>query len=313
LADHDHHDHANHAHGHAHNHGPANHDRAFAIGIVLNAGFVVAETSYGFLANSLALLADAGHNLSDVLGLLLAWAAASLAKRLPSARYTYGMRRSSILASLANAALLLVAVGAIAWEAVQRLGKPPEIAETTVIWVAALGIAINGGTALLFMAGRKGDLNIRGAFVHMASDAVVSLGVVLSGLAILATGLWWLDPATSIAVAVVIVIGTWSLLKESIGLALDAVPANIDRDAIERYLGALPGVTEVHDVHIWAMSTTEVAMTAHLVRPGAALDDGLLMDACRELSRRFGVGHATLQVEAGDPAHPCGLAPAEVV
>jgi cobalt-zinc-cadmium efflux system protein len=309
---HEDHDH-DHDHDHAHHHGPANYDRAFAIGIALNIGFVVAEAVYGFLANSLALLADAGHNLSDVLGLLLAWGAASLAKRLPSARYTYGMRRTSILASLTNAMLLLVAVGAIVWEAVQRLGRPEEVAELTVIWVAALGIAINGGTALLFMAGRKGDLNIRGAFLHMASDALVSLGVVLAGLLILATGWWWLDPAVSIAIAVVIVIGTWSLLKESLDLALDAVPANIDRDAIESYLGALPGVTEVHDLHIWAMSTTEVAMTAHLVRPGATLDDKLLMAACRDLSGRFGVGHATLQIEAGDPAHPCGLAPVEVV
>ena len=317
MPDHEHHDHQHgghdHAHGHAHSHGPANYDRAFAIGIALNTGFVVAEAVYGFLANSLALLADAGHNLSDVLALLLAWGAASLAKRLPSARYTYGMRRTSILASLANAALLLVAVGAIVWEAVQRLGRPEPVAEMTVIWVATLGIAVNGATALLFMAGRKGDLNIRAAFLHMASDALVSLGVVLAALAILATGWSWLDPAVSIAIAVVIVIGTWSLLKESLDLALDAVPANIDRVAIERYLGGLPGVTEVHDLHIWAMSTTDVALTVHLVRPGATLDDGLLMAACRDLSERFGVGHATLQIEAGDPAHPCGLAPVEVV
>lgn len=315
MPDHEHHDHqpGGHDHAHGHAHGPANYDRAFAIGIALNTGFVVAEAVYGFLANSLALLADAGHNLSDVLALLLAWGAASLAKRLPSARYTYGMRRTSILASLANAALLLVAVGAIVWEAVQRLGRPEPVAEMTVIWVAAVGIAVNGATALLFMAGRKGDLNIRAAFLHMASDAVVSLGVVLAALAILATGWSWLDPAVSIAIAVVIVIGTWSLLKESIDLALDAVPAKIDRDAIERYLAGLPGVTEVHDLHIWAMSTTDVALTAHLVRPGATLDDGLLMAACRDLSGRFGIGHATLQVEAGDPAHPCGLAPVEVV
>src|SRR5690348_15375416 len=265
-ADHDHgghdHDH-NHGHshgGHGHSHAPASFDRAFLIGIVLNTGFVIAEAAYGFIANSLALLADAGHNLSDVLGLLLAWVAASLAKRRPSARFTYGMKRTPILASLANAMLLLVASGAIVLEAVQRLGDPAPVAETTVIWVALIGIVINGVTALGFMAGRKNDLNIRGAFLHMVADAGVSLGLVV--------------------IALVIVAGTWSLLKESISLSLDAVPERIDRRAIETYLGGLPGVTEVHDLHIWAMSTTEVALTAHLVRPGASLDDGLLAQAC---------------------------------
>jgi cobalt-zinc-cadmium efflux system protein len=315
-AGHDHagHDHAGHQHGaHGHSHAPASFGRAFLIGVVLNTGFVVAEAVYGFFANSLALLADAGHNLSDVLGLLLAWAAASLVKRQPSARYTYGMKRTSILASLANAMLLLVASGAIMLEAVRRFGEPEPVAEATVIWVALVGILINGGTALGFMAGRKHDLNIRGAFLHMLTDALVSLGVVVSGLVVLATGWLWVDPLVSVTIAVVIVAGTWSLLRDSINLALDAVPANIDRGAIHTYLAALPGVSEVHDLHIWAMSTTEVALTAHLVRPGAGLDDRLLTEACRELSHRFGVGHATLQVEAGDPAHPCVLAPAEVV
>ncbi|MBN9087144.1 MAG: cation transporter [Reyranella sp.] len=316
--DHDHsgHDHSGHRHGpggHSHSHAPANFDRAFLIGITLNVGFVIVEAVYGFLANSLALLADAGHNLGDVLGLLLAWVAASLAKRKPSARFTYGMKRTPILASLANAMLLLVASGAIIYEAINRLQSPAPVAEMTVIWVALVGIVINGVTALGFVAGRKNDINIRGAFLHMVADAVVSLGVVLSGLLVLFTGWLWVDPAVSIIVAVVIVVGTWSLLKESVSLSLDAVPASIDRTAIERYLTGLPGVSEVHDLHIWPMSTTEVALTAHLVRPGAPLDDSLLSQACRDLSTRFGIQHATLQIEAGDPAHPCTLAPSEVV
>ncbi|MCW5735539.1 MAG: cation transporter [Enhydrobacter sp.] len=318
MPDHAHHDHSDHDHkhahgGHSHSHAPASFDRAFLIGITLNTGFVIAEAIYGVLANSLALIADAGHNLSDVLGLLLAWAAASLARRLPTARYTYGMKRTPILASLANAMLLLVASGAIVWEAVKRFSDPAPVAETTVIWVAMVGIVINGATALGFMAGRKGDLNIRGAFLHMVADAVVSLGVVLSGLAVLYTGWQWIDPMVSIAIAIVIVAGTWSLLKDSISLALDAVPSTVDRPAIESYLMGLPGVSEIHDLHIWAMSTTEVALTAHLVRPGGTLDDGLLARAAGDLSSRFGIAHATLQIESGDPAHPCKLAPAEVV
>src|SRR5580698_7739730 len=260
MSAHEHHDHDHasghsHAHGHAHSHAPANFDRAFAIGIALNVGFVVVEAAYGIAANSLALLADAGHNLGDVLGLVMAWGAATLVRRRPTARYTYGLKRSSILVSLANAGLLLVAVGAIVWEAVQRLGRPEPVAEMTVIWVAMIGIAINGATALFFMSGRKSDLNIKGAFLHMAADAVVSLGVVIAALAIMATGWLWLDPAVSLVIAVVITVGTWSL----------------------------PRVTDVHDLHIWAMSTTEVAMTAHLVRPGATLDDGLLARACTDL------------------------------
>jgi cobalt-zinc-cadmium efflux system protein len=313
--DHSGHDHAVHSHGpgHSHHHGPASYDRAFLIGIALNTGFVIVEAVYGFLANSLALLADAGHNLSDVLGLLLAWAAASLAKRQPSTRFTYGLKRTPILASLANAMLLLAASGAIVYEAVQRLQSPAPVEEATVVWVALVGIVINGATALGFLSGRKNDINIRGAFLHMVADAVVSLGVVLSALAVLYTGWLWIDPAVSIMVALVIVVGTWSLLKESVSLSLDAVPASIDRAAIEAYLASLPGVSEVHDLHIWPMGTTEVALTAHLVRPGATLDDGLLAEACRELASRFGIGHATLQIESGDPAHPCTLAPSEVV
>ncbi len=307
------HDGHDHAHGHAHVHASSDFNRAFALGVVLNTGFVAIEVFYGFLANSLALLADAGHNLGDVLSLLLAWGAAALVKRRPTARHTYGLKRSSILASLANAILLLVAVGMIVLEAVQRLGKPEPVAETTVLWVAAVGIVINGATALMFVRGGKSDINIRGAFLHMAADAAVSLGVVIAAIAVMATGWLWLDPVVSIAIAIVIMVGTWSLLTASLNLALDAVPANIDRRAIETYLASLPDVTEVHDLHIWGMSTTEVALTAHLVRPGAPLDDGLLGRAARELSDRFGIVHSTIQIESGDPDHPCRLAPAEVV
>ena len=235
MAGHVHHDHdhsgAHNGHGHAH--GPANYSWAFAIGIALNVGFVVVEAMYGILANSLALLADAGHNLGDVLGLMLAWAAAVLARRRPTERHTYGLRRGSILASLTNAALLLVAVGGIVWEAIQRLGRPEPVIETTVIWVAAIGIVINTATALMFVKGRKDDLNIKGAFLHMAADAAVSLGVVIAGVVIMMTGWSWLDPVVSLAIALVITIGTWSLLRDSLNLALDAVPENIDRHAIE--------------------------------------------------------------------------------
>ena len=248
-----------------------------------------------------------------MLGLLLAWGAAALVKRRPTARHTYGLKRSSILASLANAILLLVAVGMIVWEAVHRLGQPQPVAETTVLWVAAVGIVINTVTALMFVRGGKSDINIRGAFLHMAADAAVSLGVVIAALAVMATGWLWLDPAVSIAIAIVITLGTWSLLRSSLNLALDAVPETIDRPAIEVYLAALPGVTEVHDLHIWAMSTTEVALTAHLVRPDCPVDDGLLGRSARELAERFGIAHSTIQIESGDPDHPCRLAPAEVV
>ena len=302
-----------HSHGHGHSHAPADFNRAFAIGVALNTGFVVVEVTYGFMANSLALLADAGHNLGDVLGLLMAWAAAVLVRRRPTARRTYGLKRSSILASVFNAVLLLVAVGMILWEAVQRLARPEPVAETTVIWVAAIGIAINTATALMFLRGGKDDINIRGAFTHMAADAAVSLGVVIAAVAVMMTGWLWLDPAVSIAIALVITYGTWSLLSASINLALDAVPANIDPQKIDAYFAALPGVTEVHDLHIWAMSTTEVALTAHLVRPGAGLDDELLGKVCHDMQEKFGIGHVTVQVEQGDPDHACRLAPAEVV
>jgi cobalt-zinc-cadmium efflux system protein len=311
---HDHHDHDGHGHGHSHGHvhAPASFGTAFTIGIALNTGFVLLEAVYGLLAGSIALVADAGHNLADVLGLVLAWWASSLTQKAPSARRTYGFKRSSILASLINAVVLLVGVGGIAVEAVRRLGEPAAVDGDTVMWVAGIGILVNGFTAFLFMSGRKDDLNIRGAFLHMASDAVVSLGVVLAGLVIAATGWLWLDPAVSLIIAAIIVIGTWSLLKESLDMALDAVPPGIDPGKVETYLKGLPGVVAVHDLHIWAMSTTETALTAHLVRPGGGLDDALLDCAAEDLAKQFRIAHSTFQVEEGDGA-VCRLASPKVV
>jgi cobalt-zinc-cadmium efflux system protein len=314
---HDHgHGHDDHGHGHGHHHhgAPATgHERAFAIGVTLNAGFVLAEIAVGLYAHSLALLADAGHNLGDVLGLVLAWGAVWLGRRRPSARRTYGFKRSSILASLINAGVLLVGVGGIAVEAIRRLIEPGSIDAGPVAAVAALGIVINGATALLFMRGREKDLNIMGAFQHMAADALVSAGVVVAALAIAATGWQWLDPVVGLVIAAVIIIGTWKLLRASLDLALDAVPQAVDPKAVQAYLSSLPGVAEVHDLHIWAMSTTETALTVHLVRPTGGLDDALIAEACRTLSERFGIGHATFQLEEGDAHHPCGLAPAHIV
>jgi cobalt-zinc-cadmium efflux system protein len=310
--DHSHHDHDHggehhhHHHGHGHSHAPADFGRAFAIGIALNGAYVVAEAGYGFFANSLALLADAGHNAGDVVSLGLAWLAAWLSKRAPSSRYTYGLRSSSILAALANAVLLALVTGAIAWEAVLRLMHPQPAAGVTMIAVAAVGIGVNGVTALMFASGRDRDLNVRSAFQHMASDALVALGVVVTGGAILYTHWLWLDPAISLVISAVIVWGTWSLLREALALALAAVPAGVDKGGVADYLAGLPGVTDVHDLHIWGMSTTETALTAHLVRPGAPLDDLLLSEACIELKRRFSIHHATLQVECGEA--PCELA-----
>ena len=298
--DHDH-DHHGHGHSHAgHSHGPASYDRAFAVGISLNLGFVIAELIYGFAAGSLALIADAGHNFSDVIGLLAAWFAAALAKRPASPRHSYGYGRTTILASLSNAVILLVGMGAMAWEAVSRLATPHPVEETTVMWVAAIGILINAGTAAMFLAGRKGDINIRGAFLHMMSDALVSLGVVISALIMLKTGWQWLDPAVSLAIAALITIGTWGLLRESLAMAMDAVPAHIDRDGVEAYLKGLEGVTAVHDLHIWPLSTTSVSLTAHLVKPDAVMDDGFLIGVADHLKKSFGIGHVTLQVEQAD-------------
>ena len=302
-----------HNHPHDHSHAPKNFDRAFTIGIALNVGFVVIEVVFGLFANSLALLADAGHNLSDVLSLLFAWGASILVRKLPTQRHTYGLRRTSILAALINALVLLVAVGAIAWEAILRFGHPEAVASDTVIWVASVGIVINGFTAWLFMSGQKQDMNIRGAYLHMMADAAVSFGVVLAAITIKFTGWLWLDPVMSLVVAVIIGIGTWGLLRESLSLALDAVPANIHPAKVEAYLAGLPGIEAVHDLHIWAMSTTEIALTVHLVKPDAVIDDLLLVQINNELRELFGIQHTTVQFERGDTSHPCKQAPAEVV
>jgi len=299
--------------GHSHSHAPASFGRAFAIGVGLNLAFVVLEATWGVLAHSLTLLADAGHNLGDVLGLLLAWGSILLSRRLPTERRTYGLRRSTTLAALLNAVLLLMGVGAIVWEAVGRLRNPSPVAGGTLVWVAAIGIVVNTATALLFAAGRKGDLNIRGAFLHMAADAAVSLGVVLAGFAILATGWPWLDPAVSLLISVVILAGTTGLLRDSFNLALDAVPAGIRVSEVKKFLESLPQVCEVHDLHVWGMSTTETAMTAHLVMPNRQPDDCFYRDAAREMHDRFGIEHVTLQVENGDPDTPCRQAPDHVV
>lgn len=312
-AGHDHRPHDHEAHDHAgHSHAPASFGKAFAIGIALNVGFVAVEATYGILANSMALLADAGHNLSDVLGLVVAWVAMVLAKRAPSARYTYGMKGSSILAALFNAVFLLVAVGAIAWEAIQRFGEPAPVAGKTVMIVAAVGILVNGITAWLFASGAKGDINIKGAFLHMAADAAVSAGVVIAGLVILYTGWAWLDPVVSLAIVAVIVWSTWGLLRDSLTLSLAAVPPGIDPDAVRSHLEGLPGVASLHDLHIWAMSTTETCLTAHLLMPGGRPDDAFLMNTAVGIKERFGIGHTTLQVETSSDT-ACILAPAHVV
>ena len=312
---HDHgHEHAHdHSHGHAHGpgahvHAPASFDRAFAIGVGLNVAFVVIELAFGFRTNSLALVADAGHNLGDVLSLVLAWAGTVLARREPTPRRTYGMRRFSILAAVANAGILLVAVGAILVEAVDRFRHPAPISGGIVSVVAAVGIAINLGTALAFMRGREHDLNIRGAFLHMMGDAAASAGVVVAGLLIAATGLFWIDPFVSLLLAALILWSTWGLAKDSVNLALDAVPAGIDPLEVGSMLRGLEGVVEVHDLHIWGMSTTDVALTAHLIRPCHGGEDALLATATRMLRDRFGIAHATLQVEQGLAIHPCDLA-----
>lgn len=320
MADHhDHHhhdhDHSDHSHGHAHgghSHAPVDFGRAFVIGIALNTAFVAIEGLYGYFSNSTALLADAGHNLSDVLGLAAAWIAAGLAKRPPSARYTYGLRTTSILAALFNAVLLLVACGAIILEAVQRLLHPAPVASLTIIVVAAVGIVVNGITALLFASGRAHDLNIRGAYLHMAADAAVSAGVVVAGLIIMKTGWFWIDPLTSLVVVAIIIVGTWSLLRESTAMSLAAVPAGIDPAEVRAFLAGRPGVTSIHDLHIWSMSTTETALTVHLVTPGNHPGDAFLAETCHELQHRFSIGHATLQIETSTDVH-CTLAPDHVV
>ena len=294
---------AHHDHNHVgHHHAPADFGRAFAIGTGLNLGFVVVEGGAGLATQSMALLADAGHNLSDVLGLLIAWGGAELAKRPASARFTYGLRGSSILAALTNAVLLLVAVGAILLETVQRFSQPTVVPGGTVMLVAGIGIVINLATAMLFASGRKGDINIRGAYLHMAADAAVSAGVVVGGALILLTEAAWIDPAVSLLIVAVILWGTWGLFTESLTMALQAVPKHVDAAAVEATLAALPGVTRVHDLHIWPMSTTEAALTAHLVIPGGHPGDAFLMDLQHRLAHDHGIGHITVQIELGDGA-----------
>ena len=312
----DEHDHQ-HEKGHAHNHGAGGHHhheapqagqgRTFAIAVGLNLLIVVVQAVYGFIAHSTALLADAGHNLSDVLGLLLAWGAVWLGTRKPSERYTFGLGSSSILASLANAALLLFACGAIVLEAVQRLLNPAPVAGLDVFIVATLGMIVNGFSAWLFMRGSKEDLNVRGAFLHMAADAAISAAVAVSGLVILFTGASWLDPVMSILVVGVIVVGTWGLGRDAMRLAMGAVPPGVDKPGIERYLAGLPGVTDVHDLHVWALSTTENAMTAHLVMPQGHPGDVFVDAIVVALRREHAMNHATLQVERGTTEHRCAL------
>jgi len=288
---------------HSHSH-QIDFGRAFAIGILLNTGFIVAEVVFGLLSGSLTLLADAGHNLGDVMGLLISWGATSLERRGPTKRFTYGLRRTSVLAALANAILLLVSVGAIALEAVRRLREPEPVAGLTMIWVAAAGVLINGITAWMFIGGRKRDLNIRAAFLHMAADAAVSAGVVIAGFIILRTGWSLLDPISSLAIVVIILIGTWGLLRDSVNLALDAVPRGIDSGAVQAFLEQLPGVAEIHHLHVWGLSTTETACTAHVVKHEPELDDRLLKTIAHELHERFGIEHTTIQFERRD-AHDC--------
>jgi cobalt-zinc-cadmium efflux system protein len=285
---------------HDHSHAPQDFTSAFAIGIALNTAFVLIEAAFGYFAHSLALMADAGHNFGDVAGLILAWGAIWLSKRKPSAQYTYGFRSSSILAALFNALILLVAIGGIGWEAIMRLSSPAEVAGNTIMIVAGIGIVINAATALLFASGRKGDLNIRGAYLHMAADALVSAGVVIAGVVISFTHWNWLDPIVSLVISAVILVGTWGLLKDSFKLAIAAVPEGIDPKKVSAHLEMLPGVRDIHDLHIWAMSTTETALTVHLVLPNGHPGDEFLHDVAHELEKTFGIHHVTIQIELGN-------------
>ncbi len=314
--DHDSHSHAGHSHaGHSHaghSHAPASFGKAFAIGITLNTGFVILEAGYGFVSNSVALLADAGHNLGDVLGLIVAWSASVLVQRAPSSRFTYGLRGSSILAAVFNAVFLLVTVGAISWEAILRLGAPEAVAGKTVMIVAACGIVVNGVTAWLFASGSKDDINLRGAFAHMLADALVAAGVVVAGFVILMTGWHWIDPVVSLAVNALIIWGTWGLLRQSLDMAMAAVPAEIDPLAVRGFLGKQSGVVSLHDLHIWPMSTTEIALTCHLVMPDGHPGDSFIHTLCEGLASKFKIRHATVQIET-DPNMACALAPEGVV
>lgn len=292
---------------HQHQHVVANYNKAFAIGVGLNLAFAVIEAICGYLAESLVLLADAGHNLSDVLSLLLAWGASALAERKPSARRTYGYRRVTVLASLFSGVLLVLALGAIAWEAMQRLVNPTPIDGWIVMIVAGIGVVINTATALLFVSGQKVDLNIKGAYLHLAVDAAVSLGVVVTGVVIMVTGLLWIDPVVTLLIVAIILIGTWGLLRDSMNLAVDAVPSNIDSVAVRSYLSGLPGVASVHDLHIWGFSTRHVALTVHLIMPELPDSDSFLHDLAQALNDRFGIGHSTVQIERGVGDSACTL------
>jgi cobalt-zinc-cadmium efflux system protein len=296
----------NHVH-HDHDRGVVDFGRGFAIGTALNLGFVVAEIGFGLAANSLALIADGAHNLSDAIALFAAWFASWLGKLPPTGRRTYGYRRASIMAALLNAALLIGATAIIIFEAIRRLIAPVPVAETTMILVAALGIAVNVATALLFMRGREGDLNARGAFIHMLADAAASVGVVVAGLLIALTGKLWIDPLVSLFIGVAIIAGSWRVTRDTIDMALDAVPAHVDPGKVEGYLRGLPSVASAHDLHIWAMSTSETALTVHLVCVEPT-DDKFLAEAREGLRKTFAIQHVTIQVESGDPAHPCALA-----
>lgn len=288
-----------------HHHAPPDYNRAFAAAVVLNVGFVIVEAVFGILSNSLALLTDAGHNLSDVLGLLLAWGAAVLARKKPSVRRTYGYSRATIIASMFSGLILMGAVGAIGWEAVNRLFTPAEPVGRTIVIVAGIGVVINTATALFFVSGRKHDLNIRGAFLHMAADAGISLGVVVSGLLIMFYGLNWIDPVISLAIAAAIFLSTWGLLRDSMNLAFDAVPRSVDPEAVRAYLVGLPGVNTIHDLHIWPLSTTDTALTAHMVMEVFPDGDEFLVQVACELEHRFGIRHPTIQLERAGSDVPC--------
>lgn len=296
-------------HDHDHDHNDVNAQdalgKAFTVGIGLNAMFVVVECIFGVLAHSTALLADAAHNASDVVGLLFAWGATVMARSKPSARRTYGLRRSTILAALANAVLVLVAVGGVAWEAIKRLREPGSVEGKTIIIVAAFGVAINAISAVLLMKSRKGDANVQGAFLHLATDAAVSLAVVIAGVVIWGTGLHWIDPCMSLGVSIIVLVGTWSLLRDATGLALDAVPNHIDPDAVRAHLAALPNVEEVHDLHIWALSTTETALTAHLAMRWTACPPPFLTTLAEDLRERFEIHHVTVQIEPIEAREQC--------
>lgn len=292
---------------HNHSHTPANFGRAFAIGIGLNLAFVILEATYGLWAGSIALVADAGHNVSDVLGLLIAWGGAALSKRSPTERFTYGLKGSSILAALTNGVLLLVASGAILLESAQRLVRPHEVSGGGIMAVAAVGIAVNGLTALLFARGRKHDLNIRAAYLHMAADAGIAAAVVVAGGLILWTGKNWIDPVASIGVTLVVLWGTYGLLRESVAMSLDAVPESLDLRDVGLELQSLNGVAQVHDLHVWHIGTTETALTAHLFMPTGRPDDSFLKLAAERMERQFRIGHSTFQIETSDPSscHSC--------